>query len=256
MISYIEDQIKTIIETPLKKAGFYYRLFCRVKSDASIQAKLKSKVGKYSISGEKMQDFVGVRVVFYFPEDVRIFYEYLNGLSCTDHENESNWEKEIKDASDIIMSLDDTTVPDIKKIKAIAPFSDKLFMPQRLNLILRMEGDLIQQTRDILDASTLYDGKLIDTTYEVQLRTVFSEGWHEVEHDIRYKTRNQDWWSKCENESRLLNGIYASLESSEHSMSRIVSDIAKVCYDTKEWDAMIRNHFKLRFSPANLSNNK
>lgn len=148
-----------------------------------------------------------------------------------------------------------TKIPDIKKVKGIAPFSDKLFMPQRLNLILRMEGDLSQQARDILDASTSYDGRLIDTTYEVQLRTVFSEGWHEVEHDIRYKTRRQDWWNKCENESRLLNGIYASLESSEHSMSRIVSDIAKVCYDSKEWDAMIRNHFKLRFGPAILSNN-
>ena len=30
-----------------------------------------------------------------------------------------------------------------------------------------------------------FDAALIDNTYEIQLRTVLSEGWHEVEHDLR-----------------------------------------------------------------------
>lgn len=57
---------------------------------------------------------------------------------------------------------------------------------------------------------------LIDETYEIQIRTILSEGWHEVEHDLRYKCKEE--WNNFQEESRLLNGIYATLESSEWAM--------------------------------------
>ena len=51
-------------------------------------------------------------------------------------------------------------------------------MPERLNLVMRMtpyEQDLfntaVQEYGD--------QAELIDATYEIQLRTVLSEGWHE-----------------------------------------------------------------------------
>ena len=95
---------------------------------------------------------------------------------------------------------------------------------------------------------------LIDFTYEIQLRTVLSEGWHEVEHDLRYKTQNESWWADCKKESRQLNGIYASLEASESALSNMISEIAYKNYLHNAWDALIRNHFKLRFNEKKLQN--
>ena len=45
----------------------------------------------------------------------------------------------------------------------------------------------------------------IEPTFKIQIRTVFSEGWHEVEHDLRYKCK--DDWEGCELYSHTLNGI-------------------------------------------------
>jgi hypothetical protein len=84
----------------------------------------------------------------------------------------------------------------------------------------------------------------IDCTFEVQIRSVLSEGWHEVEHDLRYKHHSN--WEKRHELSRILNGIYATLETSEWAMLQVFSKLSYNNYKEKEWEPLIRNTMRLR----------
>ena len=244
----IEGRIRPILD----KVGMYYRIFSRVKSETSIKEKLKQKEEEYRAKGKKMQDLIGLRIVFYFQEDVNIFYERLKKEEGYDSKNESNSAQEIEELSRIIEDWKDTDDNNKKLLKKLLPFHDKLFMPKRLNLVMQMnqsEKDLfniaLQNYKNFAD--------LIDSTYEVQLRTVLSEGWHEVEHDLRYKTKDEEWWNFCNSESRMLNGIYASLETNERALSQMIQEVTYKCYKKHSWDAMIRFHFCMRMSEDKLS---
>ena len=218
----------------LDKAGIYYRVFSRSKSPESIKRKLKQKGDKYREEGKKLQDIIGNRFVFYFLDDIEIFASYLRKRN--NFLEESNSTKELEEA----------------KEESIGSLSDKIFMPSRLNLIFRMEADIATELGYILQNIDGIDTNLIDTTYEVQLRTVLSEGWHEVEHDLRYKCRDEVWWDYCQIESRMLNGIYASLETSERALSHLFFEISYKNYKKKDWEAMLRNHLRIKLSD-NLS---
>ena len=185
---------------------------------------------------KKMQDIVGVRIVLYFIDDVDIVYELLKFLPNYIEESNSN-----KD----IQVLDEHT--DLK----IGKLSDKIFMPQRLNLIFKM-SDVQTDNLEMALANYKY-ADLIDNTYEVQIRTIFSEGWHEVEHDLRYKCQNDQMWNYCKEESRTLNGIYASLETTESSMRSLFDKIAYKNFKHQDWAAMLRNKLCIRFDDNTLS---
>ena len=187
----IKENIEGRIIPLLEKAGMYYRVFSRVKSKESIKKKLDIKANAYRRSGRKMQDIIGIRVIFYFQEDVSIFYEKLKTMEGYDSTNESNSSKELKELTDIIESFDGGD-PQHEKLKRLLPFHDKVFMPERLNLVMRMNH---REQERLKDALSEYgdNASLIDATYEVQLRTVLSEGWHEIEHDLRYKTKDETW---------------------------------------------------------------
>jgi len=90
----------------------------------------------------------------------------------------------------------------------------------------------------------------IDSTFELQIRTIFSEGWHEVEHDLRYKCKSD--WNGFDNQSRRLNGVYAALETSEWTMIKIFDELAYSHYKKREWSAMFRQKFRLRFTDESL----
>lgn len=239
-----------IIMPLLDKAGMYYRIFSRVKSEESINKKLIEKASSYKENGKKMQDIIGIRIIFYFQEDVAIFYDKLKKLDGYDSINESNSSTELKEMANIIASFNDNN-PQQEKLKRLLPFHDKVFMPERLNLVMRM---IPQEQEDFKDALSKYgeNAKFIDTTYEIQLRTVLSEGWHEIEHDLRYKTKGERWWSFCEEESRMLNGIYASLETNERALSQMIHELTYKNYRHKSWDAMIRFHLCKRMSEEKL----
>ena len=234
----IKKDIIEVLTIPLRKAGVFYRVFARGKSVDSIRQKLAHKREKYISKNEKMQDIIGIRIVFYFIEDVWIYYNYLK--TKTTYVGESNSELELLD------------IPEIGPLKNTI---DKVFMPQRLNLIFKISNE--QYSKELLGdlESELSDEdiKLIDNTYEVQLRTVLSEGWHEVEHDLRYKSIDENWWNYCVYESRMLNGIYASLETNDRAMEHLFSNIAYKNYKQGDWDAMLRNHFRIRIQIGKLS---
>ena len=88
--SSIASNIEARISAVLDRTGMYYRIFSRQKSEDSIIKKLESKKYEYSEDGKKMQDFVGIRVVFYFKDDIDIFLNILRSWDSYDTANESN----------------------------------------------------------------------------------------------------------------------------------------------------------------------
>ncbi len=56
----------------------------------------------------------------------------------------------------------------------------------------------------------------IDDTFEIQIKTMFFEGWHEIEHDMRYK--GEELWKNYKGFSRYFNSILATLELCDKSM--------------------------------------
>src|SRR5690606_280477 len=94
--------------------------------------------------------------------------------------------------------------------------------------------------------NTNSDFELIDNTFEIQFRTTLSEGWHEVDHLMRYKCKSD--WQELTSESRMLNGIYATLETNDQALKALFDDISYHHYKAKQWEAMLRNKLRLRFS--------
>lgn len=208
--------ISSELETVLNKCGIMYRIFYRAKSELSIERKLKNK--KYDAAGKRIQDFLALRVTLYFTDDVKLVYNYLKG--------QPNFDNESVDVFEV----------------------DK-FRPERLNIVMRIPDKCLNDM--ICAIQDTGHGDLIDTTYEVQIRTILSEGWHEVEHDLRYKC--QDDWADYKEESRLLNGIYASLESSEWAMLALFDRLSYSQYKMKAWNSMLRNKMRVRFASKELS---
>lgn len=210
--------IVTDLESVLNKCGIMYHVFYRTKSILSIKNKLEKKAEEYRRKNKKMQDLLALRITLYFTDDVEIVHNYLR--------SQSNFDSESVDEAEV----------------------DK-FCPKRLNLVMRVP-DKLQQDMNAARKESDYED-LIDDTYEVQIRTILSEGWHEVEHDLRYKCKEE--WDEFKEESRLLNGIYATLESSEWSMLTLFDRLSYSQYKNKAWSSMLRNKMRVLFADKGLS---
>jgi putative GTP pyrophosphokinase len=203
------------IEYQLDGIGILYRIFVRAKSEDSIKRKLDFK--QYaSGSGKLMQDIIGVRITFYFNDDLDIVYKALK--------SRSNFVDE---------TVDSTT--------------ETVFRPERVNLIFRLDYEKSAEVNDIAVSKFKY----IDSTFEIQLRTVLSEGWHEVDHDLRYKCSSD--WLDSSDIARTFNGVYASLATSDWSILTIFEKLAYRQYKSQNWAAMLRHKFRLRFREEDLS---
>lgn len=205
----IAREVGRTIETALNRLGILGRVFFRTKSAASIMSKLKKKAAEYEQSGRKMQDLFGVRVTVYFQDDSDIAQELVKTLF------------EFEGAS-------------------VSAPSGEIFGPTRCNLVFRLPRELADQS------TVLRTADLIDNTFEVQFRTVLSEGWHEVEHDLRYK-RKADW-AKHADLSRALNGVVATLESCDWTMVKIFDELAWRHYRAGSLGAMVQTKFRIRLS--------
>ena len=193
------------------KAGIYYRVFARTKSVHSTINKMKKK----SYGADKnVQDLLGVRVVLYFKDDIDICIKMLKA------------ELELIDES-----IDDE--------------EEDRFSPTRLNMVFNMPEQIIQ-----LFSKTIWELP-IDKTFEIQVRTIFSEGWHEVEHDLRYK--NKDDWEKVPKLSRSLNGIFATLDTCDWAILHVFDELAYVKYKNDEWECMLRNHWRIHMIDDTLT---
>ncbi len=208
------------LEADMSRCGFMYHVFSRTKSESSIKAKLSKKTEEYRKKSKKMQDLLALRITLYFSDDVEILHQYLKAKP----------------------NFLDETIDDDKV---------DIFRPKRLNLVMNVPEEWRKDMSSYLSHNIPDAADLIDLTYEIQIRTILSEGWHEVEHDLRYKC--QEDWEGFKEESRLLNGIFASLESSEWSMLTLFDKMAYSFYKKQNWTNMIRNKMRIRFNDKGLS---
>lgn len=203
------QEIQNQVTRVLDKSGLYYRIFARCKSDNSTQKKLSTK--SYSReTGYLMQDYIGVRIALYFYDDISICEEivrhHFNVISKSSSEQNS-----------------------------------ETFSPVVLNLICTIPEHSLE-----LIQKELWEDFLFDKTFEIQIRTIFSEGWHEIEHDVRYKCKED--WVKHQDLSRNLNGILATLETCDWSMVAITNELAYREYKNKEWSKMIKDKLRIHLT--------
>jgi hypothetical protein len=96
----------------------------------------------------------------------------------------------------------------------------------------------------------------VDATFEVQLRTVLFEGWHEIEHDMRYKdlkNHRKSLWTDNEDLARTMNSILASLELCDWSLSNLFQSLARKHREKKNWELMLRSRYRLRLEEKPLN---
>lgn len=210
--------VESIIREKLDNYGIYYRIFARVKQGESIRQKLS--LPRYREDPEKkLKDLIGIRVVLYYEDDIevckRIFSNMLEQRSAQEvmHGREDpRWEQ--------YESTDDT------------------FTATKINGVFELPGFI----RRIVEPEIR--GLRLEPTFEIQLRTMYFEGWHEVEHDMRYK--NQELWENFPKESRKLNSVLATLEMCDHYMVTLFDDIGHDFYKKENWGEMIRYKYRLK----------
>ena len=217
-IAEIAQEIELQLTEQLNCSGIMYRLFSRVKSPFSIENKMKHKGELYHSGKAKIADIIGLRIVVYFTDDVEALALLLNN-NCV-----------------VKRSVDE---PD-----------SCTFRPQRLNLTSRIPDEYIADFRTQLPAEY---AQFINETYEIQIRTIFSEGWHEVEHDFRYKCKED--WIYYEPYSRTLNGVIATLETAEWSMQSLFQEMSRENFRHQNFTAMLRNKMRIRLKGKGLSPN-
>lgn len=208
----VKDDLLSIIEEKLKRAGFYYRIAYRVKAVDSMVNKLIYK--DYQSSGsenedKKMQDLIGIRIMLYYVDDVAICRNLLDTLFASP----GTWE---------------TTETNEYEFRAM-----------KVNGIFKLPAYL---SKTIVNP-VLSD--YVDDTFEVQVRTNSFEGWHEIEHDLRYK--GSAFGIGSEGLARKMNSILATFELCDDSIVGLLEDLGHQHYKAKHWDNMIRCHYRLKF---------
>lgn len=215
-ISEIGDRLQQDLTRQISKSGLMFRLFWRVKTIESIRHKMRIKGDSYLKGKSKMQDIIGLRIVVYFPDDVEVLSTFFG-------------------CGDVVKESIDT--PD-----------DSTFRPQRLNITRILPEEYIDDFRNALPQEY---ADVIDSTYEIQIRTIFSEGWHEVEHDLRYKCKED--WVGYESQSRVLNGVIATLETAEWSMTSLFQSMAHENLIRGNYSSLLRNKMRIRLKSENFS---
>ncbi len=219
-IERIARSILNQIEIDLMHAGIFFRIFFRCKNEKSLDKKLsiKNENGslKYDSKEKLIRDIIGIRINLYFLEDLDIITKFFK-------------EKYIPQFVEETIDLNTTTE----------------FKPTRVNIIYRIPEEYLSEFTEVIKDSR------VDSTFELQLRTIFSEGWHEVEHDLRYKCQKD--WDDYPDLSRTLNGILASLETNEWSMIQLFERLSYSHYKNGNVSAMIRTKLRIRFDDYSIS---
>lgn len=216
----VNDSLGKNIILPLKQCldslHIYYKDSYRFKSVDSVKIKIQKK--KIDNPDYLMQDFFGCKFIFYFRDDVELCEELINSLYIVDNVSKN----EIEDVEE--------------------------FSPERLNYVCKLPDD-----HDIDE--NIFKQYSIDRTFEIQLRTIFSEGWLEVEHDLRYKEIDnpESSWNKYKDLTRVLIGLNATLQNCDWTMLSLLDKMAYNNYKHKEWNYMIKNKFHLHITDNTIN---
>lgn len=207
------------ISRGLNKAGIYYRIFARIKTPQSIANKLIKKNEKYKSRQKGMQDIIGVRVVLYYYDDIPVCKKIL---------------------SNMFRVIPEDSEEDIPKAEE--------FSPIRRNYVFWLPEEIIEMFPECL-----WKNYRIEKTFELQLRTIFSEGWYEVEHDIRYKHKEEWIGEEYYEYHRGLNSINATLEICDHEIVRNLDDLAYDCYKRGQIQQMLRYKLRIHLDSEEIS---
>ena len=239
-LAEVLENVQNDLTSVLDKCGFYYRLNSRVKSVPSLTKKLSSTNpdGSFKYTSDHLlQDLFGFRILIYFIEDLSILKKLLKQhYECVD-----DWTK--------------------------VSYNAQEFQAISTNGVFRLNKTYSEKINNLLG------GKYIDNTFEIQLRTVSFDGWHEIEHDYSYKYNNM--WQDQGEYLRRFHSVLATLELCDDTMVTTLENLAYDIYarkrhpdryagwnevygnvtnnDTKrstlcDWDRMIRAHFRLRIN--------
>lgn len=216
-INNVKMSLLNTLVTKLNNAGIYFNSTSRIKSESSLLHKLET--GKYSMQegGRKIQDIIGIRINLFYLEDMDICEKILEETFLLD-----NWSKTKNE--------------------------ENKFEAQKCNGVFRIPSKYLRN----IPASVW--NKPFDQTFEVQLRTVLFEGWHEIEHEMRYKyklgsdSKETDLWTGHEDLSRVMNSIIANLELCGWSIMQIFNSIHDSQYKEKNWENAIRSKYRLRIT--------
>ncbi len=214
----IGERLEEDILGILDRSGMYFRVFHRVKTVNSIIRKINKEGYGPGEDEKKLQDLVGLRVVVYYHDDL-----------------------------DIVRTILENTFRRVGEWSETEN-TDEEFKASKLNGVFRVPKEY----------QRLYSGNFseypIDTTFEVQLRTVSFEGWHEIEHDMRYKSPHGDeFWKNNEDLSRTLNCVLANLELCDWSTLSVFDKLADYHFQEKNWEMMLKGKFRLRFDNKPLA---
>ncbi|MCH5268407.1 MAG: hypothetical protein J1E62_08700 [Lachnospiraceae bacterium] len=205
------DHLTDAIHEIFRSCGLYFRIFSRVKSVDSIAGKLVRRQYGTEQNPKKLQDLIGIRVVLYYYDDLSICREIMEStFQMLDH-----WSR---------------TSPNANEFKAT-----------KINGVFRFPAEYFNSYKKALWTLP------IDTTFEVQFRTVFFEGWHEIEHDMRYKSLLSDnqFWDGNEELSRILNCVLANLELSDWSLVQLFDQLSYNHYKSANWELMLKSKFRI-----------
>ena len=216
-INNVKMSLLNTLVTKLNNAGIYFNSTSRIKSESSLLHKLET--GKYSMQegGRKIQDIIGIRINLFYLENMDICEKILEETFLLD-----NWSKTKNE--------------------------ENKFEAQKCNGVFRIPSKYLRN----IPASVW--NKPFDQTFEVQLRTVLFEGWHEIEHEMRYKyklgsdSKETDLWTGHEDLSRVMNSIIANLELCDWSIMQIFNSIHDSQYKEKNWENAIRSKYRLRIT--------
>lgn len=212
-INNVKMSLLNTLVTKLNNAGIYFNSTSRIKSESSLLHKLET--GKYSMQegGRKIQDIIGIRINLFYLEDMDICEKILEETFLLD-----NWSKTKNE--------------------------ENKFEAQKCNGVFRIPSKYLRN----IPASVW--NKPFDQTFEVQLRTVLFEGWHEMRY--KYKlgsdSKETDLWTGHEDLSRVMNSIIANLELCDWSIMQIFNSIHDSQYKEKNWENAIRSKYRLRIT--------
>lgn len=214
----IGERLEEDIRGILNRAGIYFRIFNRAKTAFSIAKKLDKDGYGFDEDDKKLQDLIGLRAVVYYYDDRDIIREIMDQTFC----RVGDWSE--------------------------TESTDEEFKASKLNGVFHIPDEYRR----------LYSGDLsefpIDPTFELQLRTVSFEGWHEIEHDMRYKSPHGDeFWRNNEDLSRTLNCVLANLELCDWSTLSVFDKLSDYHYEEGNWEMMMKGKFRLHFDDRPLS---
>ena len=217
-IEGIGDRLEEDIRTILNRAGIYFRIFSRAKTPFSIAQKLEKPGYGFGENEKKMQDILGLRVVVYYQDDIDIVRAILEKT----FRQVGGWAKT------------DNTEEEFKASKLNGVF----WIPEEYQRVYNGDISFLP----------------IDSTFEVQLRTITFEGWHEIEHDMRYKSPyGEEFWRNNEDLSRTLNCVLANLELCDWSTLNVFDKLAYYHFTEGNWEMMMKGKFRLRFDSQPLA---